>query len=58
MGSRIMHAIIAIKIAEKLYIQDKTSFILGGVAPDAVHSAEEKELHTFTLVQRKTIREG
>ena len=53
MGSRIMHAIIAIKIAEKLYIQDKTSFILGGVAPDAVHSAEEKELHTFTLVQRK-----
>lgn len=45
MGSRIMHAIIANGIAEKLCIQDKTSFILGGVAPDAVHSAEEKELH-------------
>ena len=32
MGSRIMHAIIANRIAEKLCIQDKTSFILGGVA--------------------------
>ena len=32
MGSRIMHAIIANGIAEKLCIQDKTSFILGGVA--------------------------
>ena len=58
MGSRIMHAIIANGIAEKLCIQDKTSFILGGVAPDAVHSAEEKELHIFTLAQRKIIREG
>ncbi|EMI9088279.1 MULTISPECIES: zinc dependent phospholipase C family protein [Bacillus] len=47
MGSRIMHAIIANKIAEKLYIQDKTSFILGGVAPDAVHSAEEKGASHF-----------
>ncbi|MGQ0513473.1 hypothetical protein ACT453_07480 [Bacillus sp. D-CC] len=51
MGSRIMHAIIANRIAEKLCIQDKTSFILGGVAPDAVHSAEEKgnsyELYIF-----------
>lgn len=28
MGSRIMHAIIANGIAEKLCIQDKTSFIL------------------------------
>ena len=42
MGSRIMHAIIANRIAEKLCIQDKTSFILGGVAPDAVHSAEKR----------------
>ncbi|KAB2452146.1 zinc dependent phospholipase C family protein [Bacillus sp. CH126_4D] len=47
MGSRIMHAIIANKIAEKLCIQDKTSFILGGVAPDAVHSAEEKGASHF-----------
>lgn len=47
MGSRIMHAIIANRIAEKLCIQDKTSFILGGVAPDAVHSAEEKGASHF-----------
>ncbi|GAB6479047.1 MULTISPECIES: zinc dependent phospholipase C family protein [Bacillus] len=47
MGSRIMHAIIANGIAEKLCIQDRTSFILGGVAPDAVHSAEEKGTSHF-----------
>ncbi len=47
MGSRIMHAIIANKIAEKLCIPDKTSFILGGVAPDAVHSTEEKGTSHF-----------
>ncbi|MGE1009844.1 zinc dependent phospholipase C family protein [Bacillus cereus] len=47
MGSRIMHAIIANSIAEKLCIQDRTSFILGGVAPDAVHSAEEKGTSHF-----------
>ncbi|BCC05735.1 MULTISPECIES: zinc dependent phospholipase C family protein [Bacillus cereus group] len=47
MGSRIMHAIIANSIAEKLCIQDKTSFILGGVAPDAIHSAEEKGTSHF-----------
>lgn len=57
MGSRIMHIIIANGIAEKLSIQDKTSFLLGGVAPDAVHSKKKKELHIFTLVQRRTIRE-
>ena len=35
MGSRIMHAIIAQKVADALNIQDKTSFILGGIAADA-----------------------
>lgn len=44
MGSRIMHVIIANGIAEKLSIHDKTSFLLGAVAPDAVHS-KEKEPH-------------
>ncbi|MFJ8528986.1 hydrolase [Bacillus sp. NPDC094106] len=47
MGSRIMHLIIAYGIAEKLSIQDKTSFLLGGVAPDAVHSKKEKEASHF-----------
>ncbi|PFL18929.1 hydrolase [Bacillus cereus] len=47
MGSRVMHAIIANRIAEKLSIQDTTSFILGGVAPDAVHSKIEKVTSHF-----------
>ncbi|WP_410982345.1 zinc dependent phospholipase C family protein [Bacillus cereus] len=47
MGSRIMHLIIANGIAEKLSIQDRTSFLLGGVAPDAVYSKTEKEKSHF-----------
>ncbi|WP_026909186.1 zinc dependent phospholipase C family protein [Paucisalibacillus globulus] len=37
MGSRIMHLIIANQIAEKINIQDKHAFFIGGVAPDAVY---------------------
>lgn len=40
MGSRIMHVIIAHKIAEKLSIEDKIPFLIGGVAPDAVSSKD------------------
>ncbi|MCG7345510.1 hydrolase [Sporosarcina sp. ACRSL] len=40
MGSRIMHVIIAHKIAEKLSIEDKVPFLIGGVAPDAVSSKD------------------
>ncbi|CAI8909995.1 MULTISPECIES: zinc dependent phospholipase C family protein [Bacillus] len=47
MGSRVMHLIIANGIAEKLSIPDKTSFLLGGVAPDAVRSKEEKNVSHF-----------
>lgn len=36
MGSRIMHLIIANKIADSLAIKDKSSFLIGGIAPDAV----------------------
>jgi hypothetical protein len=36
MGSRIMHLIIANRIAECLSMKDKTAFLLGGIAPDAV----------------------
>ena len=35
MGSRIMHAIIALKVAEALQIENKTEFLLGGIAADA-----------------------
>lgn len=44
MGSRIMHVIIANRIAERLEIEDKTRFLLGGIAPDAV---APKELSHF-----------
>ncbi|MCA1039387.1 zinc dependent phospholipase C family protein [Bacillus infantis] len=36
MGSRIMHLLAADMAAEKLKIRDKASFLLGGIAPDAV----------------------
>ncbi len=44
MGSRIMHSI---KIADALSIEDKTSFLLGSIAPDAVFSHEDKNLSHF-----------
>ncbi|MCM3736715.1 hydrolase [Bacillus cytotoxicus] len=47
MGSRIMHVIIADLVAKKLEIQDKTSFLIGGIAADAVHSRKEKEISHF-----------
>ncbi|WP_053366552.1 zinc dependent phospholipase C family protein [Bacillus sp. FJAT-27245] len=47
MGSRIMHSIIGNKIAEILSIQDRTSFLLGSIAPDAVFSVEEKNASHF-----------
>ncbi|TYS70413.1 zinc dependent phospholipase C family protein [Sutcliffiella horikoshii] len=36
MGSRLMHTIIAHEIASRVNVADTSSFILGGVAPDAV----------------------
>ncbi|MGD6962254.1 hydrolase [Fictibacillus phosphorivorans] len=47
MGSRIMHSIIGFKIADALSIEDKTSFLLGSIAPDAVFSHEDKNLSHF-----------
>ncbi|GIO96721.1 hypothetical protein J14TS5_18070 [Paenibacillus lautus] len=41
MGSRIMHLIIGHKIAERLNIEDRTSFLLGSIAPDAVQTKDE-----------------
>ncbi|MEN2466122.1 zinc dependent phospholipase C family protein [Ornithinibacillus sp. FSL M8-0202] len=37
MGSRIMHFIIAKRIAEEMGINNQMAFLLGGVAPDAVY---------------------
>ncbi|XEC97474.1 zinc dependent phospholipase C family protein [Paenibacillus tarimensis] len=41
MGSRIMHLVIANRIAECLSIEDKTTFLLGSIAPDAVSTKNE-----------------
>ncbi|MFD1779116.1 hydrolase [Fredinandcohnia salidurans] len=40
MGSRIMHLVIANRIADELSIKDKSSFLLGGIAADAVSSKD------------------
>ncbi|RDI42168.1 zinc dependent phospholipase C family protein [Falsibacillus pallidus] len=47
MGSRIMHAIIGNRIAEILEIEDRTSFMAGSVAADAVFSVDEKNASHF-----------
>lgn len=53
MGSRIMHLIIGHLIAEKLNIKDRTSFLLGSIAPDAVQTKDDShffkgEHHNYT----------
>lgn len=44
-----MHSIIGEKLAEALSMEDKTSFLLGSIAPDAVFSYEEKNLSHFFI---------
>ncbi|MFS0671782.1 zinc dependent phospholipase C family protein [Ornithinibacillus sp. 179-J 7C1 HS] len=48
MGSRIMHLIIAKRIAEKIGIQDEEAFLLGGVAPDAVYPKNKSHFYSGT----------
>jgi hypothetical protein len=49
LGSRIMHSIIGLKIAQSLSIKDKPAFLLGSIAPDAVFSHDEKNLSHFFM---------
>lgn len=42
MGSRMMHLIIAEHVAGKIGIADRPRFLLGSIAPDAVHGREQK----------------
>lgn len=44
-----MHLIIGNKIADFLSIEDKTSFLLGSIAPDAIFSYEEKNRSHFFI---------
>lgn len=45
MGSRVMHAIIALKVAEALQIENKTEFLLGGIAADATSDKEASHFY-------------
>jgi hypothetical protein len=46
MGSRIMHLVIANRIAESLSIEDRTPFLLGGIAADAVLTKDQSHFYT------------
>ncbi|KAA0955796.1 zinc dependent phospholipase C family protein [Sporosarcina sp. ANT_H38] len=46
MGSRLMHLVIANRIAECLSIEDRTRFLLGGIAPDAVSPKDLSHFYT------------
>ena len=46
MGSRVMHAIIALKVAEALQIENKAEFLLGGIAADATSDKEASHFYT------------
>lgn len=50
MGSRIMHVIIANRIAERLSIEDRTPFLLGSIAPDAVSTKNESHFFKGNLL--------
>ncbi|CAM3856374.1 hypothetical protein PALA111701_29060 [Paenibacillus lactis] len=54
MGSRIMHLIIANEIADTLAIKDKSSFLIGGIAPDAVPT---KDISTTSKAKFKIIHD-
>ncbi|TMU87622.1 hydrolase [Bacillus sp. BHET2] len=40
MGSRVMHSIIAYRLAQHFELEDRASFVMGGIAPDAVNDKE------------------
>ncbi|WKA53132.1 hypothetical protein [Planococcus shixiaomingii] len=47
MGSRMMHLIIADQVSKQLAIDNKQTFLLGGIAPDAAFSRERKTASHF-----------
>lgn len=49
MGSRIMHLLIANKIADRMNIDDKTSFLIGGIAADAASPKEKSHFYCGNL---------
>ena len=53
LGSRIMHSIIGYKIADALSIKEKTQFLHGSIAPDAVFQGEDKNLSHYFVGDAK-----
>lgn len=49
MGSRIMHSIIAKKVADRLNIEDKSSFLIGGIAADASSNKDASHFYKGSL---------
>lgn len=45
MGSRVMHMIVSLKIAEQHPFQNHLQFLLGGIAPDAVVDKETSHFY-------------
>ncbi|MGF9916160.1 zinc dependent phospholipase C family protein [Paenibacillus ehimensis] len=54
MGSRIMHYCISSLVAQKLSIENRSDFLLGGIAPDGLHEMNHsKEVTHF--VERESM---
>lgn len=49
MGSRIMHAIIGSKLADRLQIENKAAFLFGNIAPDAAFLSGGKTASHFWI---------
>ena len=45
MGSRVMHSIIAFKVAQELGLSNKAEFLLGGIAADATKDKETSHFY-------------
>lgn len=50
MGSRIMHLIIADRIADCLQIEDRVPFLIGGIAPDAASAKDESHFLRASII--------
>lgn len=45
MGSRVMHMIVSLKVADQFQCENKDQFLLGGIAPDAVADKESSHFY-------------
>lgn len=52
MASRIMHIAIAAQLENILPIKDKNRFFIGHILPDAVLSANKRDVNTHFLMKK------